>query len=721
VLSSPAEADFAATAVSPEGELQVLFRSDSAGTLEYRLQRGQTAALEWSPLGIEISGVAFGKMPLEIEWQEPQPIMVRARPLHGKFSETVRKAVEGRISLRASDGKSVTVEWRLFNDTFAFRYRLGAGVSGLVTAEQTGFRVPAGGRAWLGEAERPALYQPNGQPHYREYMIGASAPAADSFYLPALFSLDDGHTWMLLHEANLDRNYVGSRLASTVVDRIYRLKFPNPLEGDVRLPHRPSMPAGSVTPWRLVVVGSLADVVETPMVELLSDPPAAELFSETDWIRPGRVAWSWWSQGTGTPSLQRNYIDFASAQDWDYVLIDANWSLWADAEAAVQELVEYAAARNVGIFLWYNSGGANNSISEQPRDRLNTRAAIEAEFARLAEWGVCGVKVDFFRSDKQARIIQYLDILEIAANHRLQVNFHGATVPRGWSYTYPNLMTVEAVHGAEMYKWPPGPSAAHNVLLAFTRGIVGPMDYTPMTFEAALAGEGISFAHQVALGVVFQSSLQHWADQADGAINRGYGKLFAAQPLLADFLREVPVTWDATVLLDGHPESHVVMARRKGSAWWIGAITTSGNSLQVDVDPSRIFPRAGQLTVFRQGATPALVQTETLDWTPSETIALQAAGADGVVVRYEADPDAGYWSHLPDSNGWRNVDGFGWLDDINFPYIYTATSGWTYVYPHSHSAEWFWSPDDGWYWTLPAIAPWAWFPEAGWRLADSLR
>ena len=139
------------------------------------------------------------------------------------------------------------------------------------------------------------------------------------------------------------------------------------------------------------------------------------------------------------------------------------------------------------------------------------------EFAKLRDWGVKGVKVDFWQSDKQDRIRQYRDLLRDAAEFHLLVDFHGCTLPRGWSREFPNLVTMEAV-GAEQYKarveMAEG-GARHNTILPFTRNVVGSMDYTPVTFGDAQFPHRTTNAHELALAVVFESGVQHFADSVE--------------------------------------------------------------------------------------------------------------------------------------------------------------------------------------------------------------
>lgn len=192
------------------------------------------------------------------------------------------------------------------------------------------------------------------------------------------------------------------------------------------------------------------------------------------------------------------------------------------------------------------------------------------EFTKLNKLGIVGVKIDFFESEKQNMIKYYLDILKDAADFHIMVYFHGCIVPRGWSRTYPNLMTLEAVRGAEWYNNGPGFTMAaprHNTILPFTRNVVGPMDYTPVTFTNSQYPHITSYGHELALSVLFESGIQDFADRPEG-----YDELPDAPKT---FLKNVPNAWDDTKLLDGYPGKYVIMARRKGTNWYVGGISAN--------------------------------------------------------------------------------------------------------------------------------------------------
>ena len=197
---------------------------------------------------------------------------------------------------------------------------------------------------------------------------------------------------------------------------------------------------------------------------------------------------------------------------WEYTLVDANWDIMKNG--TIHDVIAYAKSKGVGVLLWYNSGGPHNVVTERPRGLMDQRKVRRYEFERLAKWGVKGVKIDFFQSDKQNIIGLYHEILKDAADFKIMVNFHGCTLPRGWSRTYPHLMSMEAVRGEESYlfdKTYPALAPRHNATLPFTRNVVGPMDYTPTMFQDNVNPLVTTSGHEIALPVVFESGLLHFA------------------------------------------------------------------------------------------------------------------------------------------------------------------------------------------------------------------
>jgi hypothetical protein len=348
---------------------------------------------------------------------------------------------------------------------------------------------------------------------------------------PALLA-DRRGTYTLITETGVPHGQPGEHLA-----RDRRALVTAPAEGSTR----------STAGWRVAIVGTLGDVVAS---DLADDFAAPSRIADTSWIHPGRVAWSWWAD-SGSPQRladQRTYVDFAARMGFEYVLVDAGWN-----PGWIADLVAYAAERHVRVLLWTDWRA------------LATPAQRTAVFDQWAAWGVAGIKADFLHSDSGERMAVIDDIAADAAARHLLVGFHGCTVPRGLQRTWPNVMTMEGVRGAEHGKSGRPDDPAHNVTLAFTRNVIGSMDYTPVTFSAA--GRVTSAAAQLAQSIVYESGLQHYADSPAGYDGR-------AEAL--ELLREVPAAWDDTRLLSGAPGRSVTLARRDGERWFVGSLSATG-------------------------------------------------------------------------------------------------------------------------------------------------
>lgn len=635
-LSSP---DGRLTLTIKQMDLSVLVpRYPSGELLYYQLQRDGETVLDWSSLGLYLADAdfAFNLGPVATTSDLVSDVYTL---VHGKRSQHSYAAKELVLAVQNPAGELMALRFHLFDDGLAFRYELPGSSQSTVIGEQSAFRVPDGATAYLAEAAQPSLYQPGYEsPYYAQIAGSQPGPGVDGFYYPALFRLPRGDTFVLLHEAGFTSSYAGTRLDADTRDRVYQVRLPSPDEGDSLAPAQPTVTRPAATPWRLAVVGTLDDIVASNLATHLSPALDPVFQGDTSWIRPGKAAWSWWSQDTQTPQLQREYIDSAAEFGWEYVIVDADWSLWPDAATAVPELVQYANERGVQILLWYNSGGANNTVAFEPRDRLNDEATMQAEFAQLASWGVAGVKVDFFRSDKQEQIKQHYDILRIAAEHRLHVVLHGSTPPRGWRRQFPNLLTSEAVFGAEHYKWSPGPDAEHNVRLVFTRNVVGAMDYTPLAFAEPLALQGISYAHQLALAVAFESALQVFSGQADLSPDQGFRQLFADFPFVQGFLERLPVRWDDTRLVEGDPTSHAILARRHGNNWHVAGINAQEEPRHVVLDMAKLL--AGEdtegvyyaVTIIAEGAAPDQLQNSIIVVPPDGQVEVTLEPRGGFVL-----------------------------------------------------------------------------------------
>ena len=385
---------------------------------------------------------------------------------------------------------------------------------------------------------------------------------------PALLEPTDG-MFVLLSEANIEQGQSASSLFNE--GEWYRVTPAETIKGKT-CDH---------TPWQLAIIGSLSDVVESTLVTDVSNPCKIK---DTSWIKPGVVSWIYWAynHGSNDYNIIQKYVDMARDLQLPYVLIDAEWDEMKDGKT-IEDAVNYAKAQGVKPLIWYNSSVGWVDGAPTPKFRLNKADDREREFAWLEKIGVAGVKIDFFSGDTQRNMDYCIDLLESAARHHLLVNFHGATIPRGWQRTYPNLMTTEGVYGAEWYNNVAtftDKAACHNATLPFTRNVIGPMDYTPCTFSDSQHPHITTKAHELALTILFESALQHLADRPES---------YMVQPQeVKDFFTNLPTVWDETHLLSGYPGESVVMARRNGKTWYIAGINGTNQEKELTIDKKAI-------------------------------------------------------------------------------------------------------------------------------------
>src|SRR5690606_17030037 len=264
--------------------------------------------------------------------------------------------------------------------------------------------------------------------------------------------------------------------------------------------------------------------------------------------------------------------------------IDVNWDTKIGYEK-IAELSAYASRKGVGLILWYNSAGDWNTVKYTPKDKLLTHTDRQQEFKRLKEMGIKGIKVDFFGGDGQSVIRYYQEILEDAASYQLLVNFHGATLPRGWARTYPHLMTTEAVRGFEMVTFGQADAdkeATHATMLPFTRNAFDPMDFTPMNLYKIQSSvqRKTSSAFELATSVLFLSGIQHYAESPEGMKH--------VSEDVQHFLRALPNSWDDVKFIDGYPGKYVIIARKSGDNWYIAGINGEMQEKQLALNLSFI-------------------------------------------------------------------------------------------------------------------------------------
>lgn len=415
----------------------------------------------------------------------------------------------------------------------------------------------------------------------------------ERYAYPALFEYEDG-LFALLSESGLKRTEAASSFYGTETAGSFVV--------------RPDVTAqqvedGSVLGggWQTLIIGSLDDIISSTLITDNSDPC---VLSDTAWITPGVASWIYWANNHGSNdfSIIKKYVDMAVEMKLPYVLIDAEWDempkLASNEGKTIEDAVRYATERGVKPMIWYNSSVGWINGAPGPKFRLNKPEDREREFTWCEKIGVKGVKIDFFSGDNNMNISYMADLLECAAKHHLLVNFHGVTTMRGWQRTYPNLISAEAVYGAEWYNNVPTftkKAASHNAMLPFTRNVIGSMDYTPCAFTDSQHPHITTHAHELALTVLFESGIQHLADRPESFLGQ--------RKMIRDFLTDLPTTWDETRYISGYPGETVVIARRKGRVWYVAGINGTDEEKALDVSAlNKFIPKDVMVGMYKDNS-----------------------------------------------------------------------------------------------------------------------
>lgn len=524
--------------------------------VEYNLNGYISEIIPEISLGISRSDQDFSKNLKFLKKGKSVLINEQYTALLGKRAQCSNAANEVVIYFENPNNAKLNLIIRAYNDGAVFRYEFPDKKGTYqVKDETTSYTIPDGTTRWLEKFDlsNEGLYHKMNNDSIQQ-----------NWCYPALFNSKDSACWYLIHEADLNRSYCATKLSNIDNKSSYKVTLPDSGEGMGEA--QPTITLPWKSPWRVIIIGSLKDIVESTLVDDVSTP---SVISKTDWIKPGLVSWNYWSNNHGTKDFKVvcKFADLAAAMDWPYTLLDWEWDAMENG-GNVEDAAKYILSKGVKPLIWYNSS-MFKWITSTPVDRMKTHENRVEEFTWLKKHGFVGVKIDFFLSEKQFMIDYYQDILEDAAQFEMMVYFHGCLVPRGWARTYPHLMTYEGVRGAEWYNnndQLTTTAPVHNSILPFTRNVVGSMDYTPVTFTNSQHPHITSYGHELALSVVFESGLQHMADRPEG--------YYQLPDAALTFLKEVPAAWDDTKLLDGYPGRDILIARRKSNKWFIGGLNS---------------------------------------------------------------------------------------------------------------------------------------------------
>jgi len=610
------------TVTSPNGQAAIRIAPDGGS---YVVTRGADTVLASSPLGLEFDGQPdLGALELE---KVVRTTTDRRIPLVATKASVARdhyRAATLVFRERAQDGRRLLVDVRAYDDGVAFRYRIDGGAPVSLKGEKTAF-VPAGDPDCLvsvadGAHEVPFARQKVSQLRDNQ-----------GYDVPVVCTTPSGRTAYAITQSHLE-GYTGASLWREGAGLRVHLSGTPGRTAPVYASH-----GGLQTSWRVVMLGNRpGDLIASNLVGNLNPAPQGDF----SWVKPGKAAWDWWSGPLvgmkPDMAAYRRFIDFAAASGFPYYLIDANWAFGSggccDARPETDitraadgidmpELVRYAASKGVGLILWAHW------------EHVRTR--MDEVLDTYARWGIKGVKIDFMNRDDQDVVDFYHRVAAATAKRHLLLDLHGAYVPAGLQRTYPNFITQEGVMGAEWSKMKPIVTPEHNLMLPYTRMLAGPMDYTPggfrngtpATFQvrAELPFVQNSRGQELAKYVVYDSPLQMVSDDPDAYRDaEGF-----------DFIRRVPTAWDETRFLSGEPGRDIVLARRQGKTWYVGAMSAADAATTKQVSLGFLPAGRYRATIWEDGATPNNVKLREVNVTARDGLTLQLAAAGGAAVILE--------------------------------------------------------------------------------------
>ena len=493
---------------------------------------------------------------------------------------------------------------RAYDDGVAYRFASEFKNPMTVVSEQAEFAFPEDRKLWFGEEES---FQSHSE---RFYKMTSLSEITDKRFACCPAVVDGaGGPKIAITEADLE-DYAGMYLTGAA-DSPAKLvgKFPAyPLKAEAkndrdvpvteREPYLVKTSGRRVFPWRALMIARRdGDLIENTLVYRLAKPSTGDF----SWVKPGKVAWDWWNDrnlagvdfraGVNTETY-KYFIDFAAKNGIAYVILDEGWYKLGDLlsvvpDVNVEEIVAYGKAKGVGIILW--------AIWKTLDDQL------EPAMEQFSKWGVAGLKVDFMQRDDAWMVNYYYRIAAEAARRHFLVDFHGAYKPTGLYRTFPNVLTSEGVKGLENSKWSRDVTPEHDVTLPFTRMVAGPMDFTP----GAMINGGLknfepiyrqpmsqgTRCHQLGMYVVYESPLQMLADSPTN---------YLREPACLEFLARVPTVWDETRVLEAAVGDSVLVVRRSGADWYVGAMTDETARTLV-LDLSFVGEGTFEMTLYQDG------------------------------------------------------------------------------------------------------------------------
>jgi len=599
-------------AESPDGKIRLTVNADKEIT--WQVDHEDTRVIVPSAISLHLSGG-------EVYGKRVKVTKVSRNTVNTSFETPFYKkdkVIDHYSQLLLKCGNNYSLEFRVYNDGVAYRFITNQKDELTILNEEANFNFASDYKAfvpYINDMRGGERYTYSFESFYDE--IKLSEIKQDSLSIvPLLVDLGNGKKVAVM-EADVE-DFPGLFLTSNPENK-YGLKgafAPYPLEGEMggynflnfvptkRADYIAKIKGPHALPWRAIVISTKdTDLANNDMMQKLASPSRIE---DMSWIQPGKVAWDWWNNwnithvdfkaGMNTQTY-KYYIDFASSNKLEYIIIDWGWApeslMNPIPEMDIKEIVDYGKQKNVGVILW---------AGWHPADKEK-----EIAFPHYARMGIKGFKVDFFDSDDQKMIQTVYALAEKAAEHKLLLDLHGMKAT-GIQRTYPNVVNFEGVKGLENFKWAPiingeikDDALRYDVTIPYIRMLAGPMDYTPGAMQNANKANYRSIndrpmsqgtrVHQMAMYTVFEAPLQMLADSPTA---------YMREQECTDFIAKVPTVFDQTLVLDGEVGEYIVIARKKGDIWYIGAMT-NWNTKNYNLDFSFLGEGNFEAEIFKDG------------------------------------------------------------------------------------------------------------------------
>jgi len=633
------------TLPSPDGRIVATIDLNSG--IRYSVSCDEKDLIKDTPISMTLTdGTVFGGDAREIR-SNTRKISTTYKPYVYRKSEVKDECNELTMHFKKFD-----LVFRAYNDGVAYRFVSKVKGDTFVKSEQADWTFAKDWNIWVPYVVQhteslESQYYNSFENTYAYHPISQFRDDRLAF-LPVLVDADDGIK-VCITESDL-LNYPGMFLYKGGSGRLTSRFAPYPkdveqgghnrLQGEVKTRENyiAKYSEPEAFPWRCIIVSRKdSDLLSSDMVWRLGSPSKGDF----SWVKPGKVAWDWWNDWNieGVPFVSginndtyKYYIDFASDNDIEYVILDEGWSVNGEAdlmkvvpEINLEELCSYAKEKGVGLILWAGYYALNKDI--------------EGIFAHYSKMGIKGFKIDFMDRDDQQMLGFYTRCASIGAKYHLMVDFHGAFKPAGIHRTYPNVVNFEGVHGLEQMKWSETSvdQVTYDVTIPFIRQVAGPMDYTqgamrnatrsnyrPVNNEPMSQG---TRCRQLAEYVVFESPLNMMCDSPSQ---------YMREMECTKFIAEIPTVWDETVPITGSVGQYVATARRKGRTWYIGALT-NWDERDLTLDLKALGVSGAKMEIFCDGVNAGRIARDyrkgTADVPSDGKVTIHMAPGGGWVAR----------------------------------------------------------------------------------------